>query len=166
MDIQFNIETGLVLDAMQIAPQKTAEFVRRALSRGANEVVREARSNVPKAFSELTNSIRAKEPPRSAGVLAIEVVVDSDHAAYVERGAGPGGWVPTDTLSDWIRIKGITPNSADTDEEDLVFMIKHHIYRHGTPAQPYLQPAFDSKESRINQLIQQAVQRALLVSGL
>lgn len=123
--------------------------VDKQLSRGRMELARLIRANAAKADSTLTNSIRSKR--KDIGLF--EVVAGANHARMVEEGTGPGGWVPTKSLEDWIQAKGISPNDPDMSKEDLVDLIQLSIFRKGTEARPFFRPSYEQMKPRLLQLV-------------
>ena len=113
----------------------TAKLLRRLSQEGVNK----AKASTPKAESTLTNSIRAKQQSPSYH----QVVAGVHYARYVEEGTGKGGWVPDQTMLDWMNVKGISPDNEDMSMEDLMYVIQKKIFNQGTPAQPFMKPAFE-----------------------
>jgi len=118
----------------------TAKLLRRLSQEGA----REAKRHTPKAESTLTNSIRTKQQSASHH----QIVADTHYAKYVEEGTGRGGWVPDQTMMDWLDVKGITPDDEDMSIEQLVYLIQTKIFYNGTPAQPFMKPALEHIRSK------------------
>jgi len=110
----------------------TAKIVNRAAQKGVNF----ARQQAPKADSTLTNSIRANRVTLSHQ----QIVAGAHYSKYVEDGTKKGGWVPAQTLTDWLNVKNITPADSEMSMEDLVFLVQKKIYNKGTPAQPFMAP--------------------------
>lgn len=126
-----------------------------ALGRGAAEVAREAKINAPKAFSTLTNAILDSRMDKAS----YKVSANTAYAPYVEDGSGPGGFPPLQSLMDWIRVKRIAPYRAGMSDESLAFLIRRSIEQHGINAEPYMAPALESKASRLQDLVDAAVNR-------
>lgn len=160
--INTRIDDRQVRRALQLAPVTMTRHIDRAVGRAAQVVARSARRNAPKAFSTLTNSIRAqrRSPFRQHVGPGVE------YGRMVEEGTGPGGTPPRQTLIDWIRVKGIRPNDPTMTMRDLEFVIGRKIRERGTPAQPYLQPALEENESAVTDLIRRGVERGLYELGL
>ena len=146
-----------IINSFNRMPPAVITEVDRQLSRGRMELARLIRTNAPKYDSTLTNSIRSKR--KDIGFF--EVVAGADYALMVEEGTGPGGWVPKESLEDWIKAKGITPNDPDMSRDELVNLIQLSIYRKGSPAQPFFKPAFEQMKPRLQQLVAQGVSKGL-----
>lgn len=162
LTVSIRLDDARVRAGFEKAPGALMRHISRNLHRGALEVSREARKNSPKAFSTLTHSITVeRETP-----FRYRVGSGVDYAPMVEDGAGSGGRPPRQSLLDWIRIKRITPNDPEVSADDLAYVIGRTIARKGTPAQPYLAPALESKRSRLLQLVEQGAEAGLREAGL
>lgn len=139
------------------APQVLIKHIDRAVLRTVQEIAREARQRAPEAYGTLRNSIKTRHPQDLVG----EVVTGTDYARMVEEGTDSGGFPPEQTMLDWIKRKGITPDDPRMDQEDLAYVLARAIALNGTPAQPFMQPALESKRARADQLIDQAIGRAV-----
>lgn len=156
-NLRITVDSKRLQQALQQGPKVLQKQLKLAVLRTVKEMAREAKRGAPKAESILTNSIHH----RMADPLTGLVLVGADYGRMVEEGTGPGGWPPVQDLIDWIRVQGITPNDPEMDERDLAFTMARSIAINGTPAQPYLRPAFASKKARAEQLINQAIDRAI-----
>lgn len=143
------------------SPQILRKHLDNAILRAVGEMARKAQSLVPKANSTLWTAIKPRQPEPLTG----EVVAGTDYARLVEEGTGPGGRPPVQTMLDWIKVHGITPNDPTMDQTDLAFVMARSIAQRGTPAQPFMKPAFEDKKARAQQLIDQALDRALAEMG-
>ncbi len=134
----------------------------KSLRRGANEVARVARRDAAKAFSTLTNSIRAlRERP-----LRWAVAPGVAYGGYVEEGRGPGGMPPVQSILDWIRVRRIQPRDPETTEGQLAFLIARKIAAQGIEPQPYLEPSLESKRARLERLVMLGTERGIRKAGL
>lgn len=156
--IQLNLDTQLLRQAFRRAPGKLRQEMRLALLRSVQEMARTARRNAPKAHSILTNSIGSSV---AADGLSAEVRATAQYARYVEDGTGPGGRPPIRTMIDWIKIHRITPNQPGMSERDLAFVLSRSIAIRGTPAQPFMLPAFNRHRVATVTRINDAIERAL-----
>lgn len=157
MSLQLTYDSRELQRAIRHSPAILAKHIDRAVDRIAQEMAVLARIGAPKAHSILTNSITVRRPDKLTG----EVVTGSAYARLVEQGTGPGGWPPQQTMLDWIRVHGIQPNDPEMDQQDLAYVMSRSIARKGTPAQPFMAPAFEQKKARAGQLLDQAVDKAL-----
>lgn len=104
------------------------------LHRAAEEAAREARLKVPRAFGLLGASIHVEQLDQNTFV----VVVGQSYGSSVEFGTKGGGFPNTEVIERWIKKKGISPNNPDLSIRQLSYLIARKIFKHGTPAQPYL----------------------------
>ena len=137
-----SIELGLSgSDALRYfkgTPARINRDIDRLLARLRNEGIRKAKNEAPKAETTLSNSILGRRVSQSHHTI----IANQHYARYVEEGTGPGGSVPQQSLEDWVRVKGITPTDIYTSEEQMMYLIARSIRRKGTPAQPYMKPAY------------------------
>lgn len=156
MKIDIRIADHASRDMMARAPGVIEQKLSLALSRGADEIAREAKRLAPKSMSTLTNSIRAEK----VNDLHFFVAPGVDYAPWVEGGRKPGK-LPgfRKGLLDWIK-KEIKP-ANDKELERLGFAISRAIGRRGIKPQPFMQPAFDNKKDRVKFLASAAIRTAM-----
>lgn len=161
MDFRYEINDAQVTRAFAIAPEAALRHAEAGLGRGAQEIARDAKRAAPKAFSTLVNAIAAsRESP-----LHYRVAAGVNYAIFPERGTGPGGHPPHQTMLDWIRVKRIEPRDPSMSARDLAFVIARSIARKGTKAQPYMRPALFGNRSRVLQLVREGALRGLRETG-
>lgn len=148
--------TPNVAEGLQRLPRAIITEMDAALARGAAEITREARERAPKDTSGLTNSII----PQRVSLLEHHIIAAREYASFQEDGTGPGGWPSLDRIMAWIRRKGITPHAAD-DDRGLAFLIRRKIRRQGTPAQPFMEPAFDAVAPKLHDRLRASVARGI-----
>lgn len=86
----------------------------------------------------------------------------SDYAEFVEFGRRAGRMPPVEAITEWVRKKGIADTysiktqrqskrdaSFDNRAQNIAFAIARKIARQGTPAKPFLFPAFEAKKGNI-----------------
>lgn len=156
MKIVISHDAHEVAEALKRAPREVAREVDKALRRGAVEVTRSARDKVPKAESELVQSIQ----PQRISQLEHHIRAAKAYASFVEDGTGPGGWVPLAKMLRWVARKGLT-SQAYADPVQLAKAIQRKIVRSGTPPQPFMAPALKENTSRLDSLLRAAVARGL-----
>lgn len=160
--IVHRVDNGRVEEALQRFPGVMARNLDAGAGRAAQEVAREERRRSPKAFSTLTNSIKADR----LAPMRYEVGPHVQYAGYPETGTGPGG-IPSDrALRDWIRVKRITPRDPGTTQEDLVFLIGRKILERGVRKQAYVEQTAKKMESRVHKLISDAAESGLREVGM
>lgn len=156
--ISVHVDDKDVLAAMLRAPTVIKAHVGRKLNRAALEVAREARRAAPKAFSTLTQSIRASRIAQ----LEYHVAPGVNYARAVEEGTKPHFPNP-DVLRPWVeRVLGAKGKEAD----NKAFMIARHISRHGTKAHPFMAPTAKKMEDRVMNLVREGVVDGLRAAGL
>lgn len=159
--IDLNNDTRLAL-ALKRAPKELVRGVAKAVKRGGNIGAREAKREAPKAESTLTNSIRAQQLTQ----LHTQIHTSTHYDGYVHEGTEKGGWVPLDTMLEWVRVKKIKPRNPKYDQRDLVYLIRRKIYEQGTPPNPFMQRAQKTTEPLFNQVVNDNIDKALARVGL
>lgn len=127
-EVVLQLNTRALLNYLQKSMGDIDATAAKILRRGTNEGVREAKRAAPKAESTLTNSINGKQVSLSHQ----QIVAGAHYSAYVEKGTKKGGWVPEQTLMDWLNVKNITPADSEMSMEELVYLIqtKNFLSRH------------------------------------
>lgn len=138
-------------------PATVLRHVDSALGRGAAEVSREARKRAPKNSSELVNRIA----PRRGSLLLHLVESAAEHSSYLEEGTEPGGQPSGATVLEWMRRAGVRPRTPGMNQFRLARLIRRSIAKNGIEAQPFMQPAFDAKRSRLAELVRGGVNRGI-----
>lgn len=157
MKISVTHNTDAVAEAVRKRGEAAIADVDRAMWRGAQEIARDAVTKMPK-FRTTTAAATNVE---HVGPLEWLVRFGTHYAKYVEDGSGPGGWVPTAEMMDWIRMKGIRPRDPGMSLRQLADLLQWHILQNGIRAQPFAQPALDSKFPRLVDLVNNAVRKHL-----
>lgn len=154
MELRVELNHLRVQEAFARAPARMTAAVEAALARGADELAVAAKRRAPKAFSTLTNSIRALR----AGELHYQVAAGAHYARMVEEGRPPGRQAGTQNgLVSWVRQKtGLTGTELDR----RTFLVARAIGRRGLRPQPYMQPALDEVENRLRAMAKGAAARA------
>jgi len=160
--LSIEIRSQRLGDALKVLPIHTLDEISLGVSRAAKEVARRMRKNAPKAFSTLAQSIK----DTTEGPLAKSVSPHVAYAEYVEQGSDSGGRPPIDALTDWIKVKGITPLDPNMDEEDLAFVMQDSIAFNGVLGQPYAAPTAMQMRPRVEQILDDSLSRAMAKAGL
>lgn len=142
IEVDHNIEQ--VRAAFRKAPLVMLKRADQSLAKSRERIVRGAKRNTAKAESTLTNSIFGKRVTIGEHFIG----VGAAHGRAVEEGTGPGGSPPIQSLLDWMRVKGIRGVDED-DTINIAFLIRKKIAFTGTPAQPYLRPAYRSERPKL-----------------
>lgn len=156
MRVSIRIHDADARAALARAPGVFVSRLAAWLTRGANELAREARGLAPKAFSTLTNSISVTREDELHWIIAPGVA----YGAFVEGGRRPGGMPGmSNGLREWIRLK-LRP-SSDKETDRLSFVIARAIGRKGIKPQPFMKPAFERKSDRVVELANAGVRQAV-----
>lgn len=151
--LSIRIDISGARDGLGKLPAAVVRAVDTKLARGAEEVAREAKGNSPKAFSHLTNSIRAER----ISDMHYRVSEGMNYGRPVEEGARPHR-VDSRKLIPWVeRVLGV----RGKDARSKAFLIARSIAMRGTRAQPYMQPATDIMRPRVQQLVMLGVEEGI-----
>lgn len=156
---------ALFARALAASPKQLEREMNGAIQRLVQEMARAARSKTPKATSLLTQSVM----PRMVSTLEGVVSAGVNYAQMAEEGTGlwgpqkkPSGKLPpTQNILDWIKVKHITPDDPEMDEEDLAFLIAQSIAARGTPSQPYFEPTLREYQPKGETMMTAAIERTL-----
>jgi HK97 gp10 family phage protein len=155
MRFEYKVSDEKVIQAFRQAAPTMAANLRVGLDRAAMTMVQaardELRANDSLAFSTLLNSIAYTR----VGNYEREVSPNADYAIYLEKGTKPGYYPPTFPIVGWLKARGAA------DPERTAFRVKKHIFRAGTKAQPFWQPAYEQAEPKMRQIIEEYVARGV-----
>lgn len=155
MRIELRYDDAAARAALHKAPDVVLRMLGGAIERGAQELAREARDKAPKAFSTLTNSIRALRE----GDLHWSVAPGVNYAPFVEGGRMPMRKMPPKgSLLAWIKFRLKVGEKA---AERMEYVIARAIQRQGIKPQPFMAPAFEAKKGRVVELANEAMRRAV-----
>lgn len=138
-------------------PDKLKAYLNPAIQRGAIEIARSAKAEAPQAFGTLANAITQSFFPNDLEAI---VKANTNYAFFVEKGTKGGGMPSNEAILDWIKVKNIDPRNGNT-QRDLAFLIRRKIFKEGTPAQPFMEPAFENNKQQVSDRIQQAINKAI-----
>lgn len=160
----FEISTnaGPLAQVLRNSPATIKQYLSPELTKSALLIAREAKRNA-KANGSMAHSILINSINSYTSLDGLEAVAfaGANYAWYVENGTSGGGYPNQQTIIDWLRVKHIKPADPETSEKELAYLIARKIALHGTPAQPFMEPAFQTeKEATINR-VNTAVQRAI-----
>lgn len=161
MSLELTVNSRALQRAMQAGPQILGKHLTRAIERVVLEMAREARRRAPKAFSTLTNAISSVMVSPAEG----QVFAGVDYARAVEEGTRGGRMPPRQNLEDWIRVRRIQPDDPDMSPRDLAFVMARAIAKKGTPAQPFMRPAYEAQRAKAEARISSAIDAALTEIG-
>jgi len=147
--------------AMRQFPDIMLRHVARGTHRAAEEVAREEKQVVPKAFSTLVNSIKSS----SVSQTAYRVGPGVNYADAVEFGTDPGTFPDIQHIREWLRVKHIAPQNSDFDERDLAYFIARGIFRHGIKPQPFAAPTVKKMAPRVHEIVNASIRTGLREAG-
>jgi|GEM_PF-1540916 HK97 gp10 family phage protein len=124
----------------------------------AKHAKRKVRENGSMAHSTLIDSIQSSVAGN--GLEAI-IYAGVNYARYIEEGTRGGGYPNQQTIIDWLRVKHIEPNNPETSEKELAFLIARKIALHGTPAHPFMEPAFQAEKNATLNRVNASINRAM-----
>lgn len=162
MRIEVRYDDSVPREMLRRAPDLFRRRLALALERGAQEVAREARGRAPKAFSTLTNSIRAMRENDLHWTVAPGV----NYGTWVEGGRMPMRRTGTrNGLLEWIKLK-ILPGGSEKEIDRLGYVIARAIGRRGIEPKPFMQPAFEAKRQRVIELANASMREAVaMING-
>ncbi len=165
MSLEMRVESDRLRRAMAKRPSQLAVALNDVVGRTVLEVARTARRRAPKATSRLVNAIGGIQTAPLEGLVLAATdyaqAVEDGTGVYGETGTPSGRMPPVANILDWIRVARILPDDPDMDQADLAFVIARNIARSGTPAQPFMEPAFERHRDRFRRRIEAAVERVL-----
>lgn len=155
MKIECSINSEKVLAAFRRAPETMNRSLDKGLDRAAVKMARTAqdklRDNGSIAFSTLIQSISS----RRVGQFTRIVEPAAKYAVFVEEGTKPGYMPNGYALAAWLKVRG----AANPKRQS--FALAKHIFRHGTKAHPFWEPAFNDAEPEMRQIIGRAVAQGI-----
>lgn len=164
-DLRIDFESSALQEALRRKPVELTRELSLTIGRIVLEMARTAKRHAPKATSQLVNSISSVQPNALEGLVFAGVA----HAQAVEQGTGvfgvavrPSGKTPpVQRIEDWIKVRRITPRDPKMDTRDLAWAIAQAIGRTGTPAQPFMRPAYVDHYASAVRRIQATIKRVL-----
>ena len=155
MKVEYKVDAGRVKWAFRRAPNQMARAFDSGLDRAAMEMVKaaqtELRRNDSLAFSTLVMAIAYER----SGRFERDVKPNTDYAVYLEKGTRPGYWPKRGPIAAWLKARGVGDPKAATAR------VARHIFKHGTKAHPFWEPAFEEAEPKMRQIIDRYVQRGI-----
>lgn len=126
---------------------KTQRNVKIEVDRWGKKIQADARRNAPVDTGNLRRSI--KESKANNGFTSV-VKVDAEYGVFVEYGTSKH-FPPTESLEGWARRK--------LGNEKLAFLVARKIFKKGTPAQPFLFPAFEKNRKKFIRAVKAVLKR-------
>jgi hypothetical protein len=166
-------DAGLRRALEQLVSQSRAK-IKNEVSRSTRATHRAASAKAPVATGELKKSLQYYyELDMMRGVVEIT----SPYGQWVEGSANnyalgrrPGKWPPADPILQWVIIKGIPQKWFGEDNianrEAATFLVRRKIGQKGTPAQPFLKPAYETEAPKFAENVQRLMTDSIKKSGL
>ena len=161
IDVRSNV-AGLH-DAAKKAPAKFEQAYDRLGQRAASELARKAKNEAPQHDGALINSITHQRITLGQWVAGTPM----PYAPHVEEGTNGGGFVPMQTLVEWIKRKRLVSRNPRVDRDGLAFLIQRSIYTKGTKANPFMARTEAAMRPRVQQIFDAGLQKVVddVVSG-
>lgn len=132
----------------QLSDTVLDKYLKQGAHVAGARVQSEARELVPVDTSALRISIE-NSASQSSGELIQSVGPTQPYGKDIEFGRPPGTYVSPAALAGWAKRKGLNP-----------YAVSKSIQKKGSPAQPFMFPAFDKNVTEIPSIIAQAVVNA------
>lgn len=98
----------------------------------AKDIKEDAKRRAPKDLGKLQDGIKFRVVKNKKSIVA-RIVSEADYSAFVEFGTSPH-FPPWDELEGWAQRHGFGEGGG--------FLVARSISKKGTPAQPFMHPAF------------------------
>ena len=105
---------------MATIKESVSQFLKKVIS----DILLDQESKNIRASGKSAQSLRFEATPDGGKLFGV------DYFKYQERGRGPGGFPPIQSIIDWVNSKGITPESGSI--EGMAFAISKKIAKNGT----------------------------------
>lgn len=127
----------------------------QGLKESAARIVAGAKTRLKDNGSVATGMLRNSGSVRPQVDGTVDAGFYADYAYWVEYGRKAGGMPPVKLIKEWVRKKHITSNEKEIDS--MAFAIARNIAANGTKAKPFLTPSYEENKSRIDDIIQKAI---------
>lgn len=157
---------GMYIDFDQVAFQQfkrnKKQFTREVLTKAAQglnnsaaRIVAEAKQKIKDNGSIATGMLRNSGSVRPQVDGTVDAGFYAEYAYWVEYGRKAGGMPPVKLIAEWVRKRHIT--SDESEIESIAFAIARNIAANGTKAKPFLTPSYEENKSRIDEIMQKAI---------
>ena len=127
----------------------------QGLKDSAARIVAVAKTHLKDNGSVATGMLRNSGSVRPQVDGTVDAGFYAEYAYWVEYGRKAGGMPPVKLIKEWVRKKHITSNEKEIDS--MAFAIAKNIAANGTKAKPFLTPSYEENKSRIDDIIQKAI---------
>lgn len=127
----------------------------QGLKESAARIVAVAKTHLKDNGSVATGMLRNSGSVRPQVDGTVDAGFYAEYAYWVEYGRKAGGMPPVKLIKEWVRKKHITSDEKEIDS--IAFAIARNIAANGTKAKPFLTPSYEENKSRIDDIIQKAI---------
>ena len=127
----------------------------QGLKESAARIVAVAKINLKDNGSVATGMLRNSGSVRPQVDGTVDAGFYAEYAYWVEYGRKAGGMPPVKMIQEWIRKKHIAGNEKEI--ESMAWAVAKSIAANGTKAKPFLTPSYEENKSRIDDIIQKAI---------
>ena len=127
----------------------------QGLKESAARIVAEAKIKLKDNGSIATGMLRNSGSVRPQVDGTVDAGFYAEYAYWVEYGRKAGGMPPVKMIQEWIRKKHIAGNEKEI--ESMAWAVAKSIAANGTKAKPFLTPSYEENKSRIDDIIQKAI---------
>lgn len=135
--------------------EKVLSKAELGLKDSAARIVAEAKIKLKDNGSIATGMLRSSGSVRPQVDGTVDAGFYADYAYWVEYGRKAGGMPPVKLIAEWVRKRHIT--SDESEIESIAFAIAKNIAANGTKAKPFLTPSYEENKSRIDGIMQKAI---------
>jgi len=161
---------GMYIDFDQAAFRKfkmnKRKFEARVLTKASDglkdsaaRIVAVAKTRLKDNGSVATGMLRNSGSVRPQVDGTVDAGFYADYAYWVEYGRKAGGMPPVKLIAEWVRKRHIT--SDESEIESIAFAIARNIAANGTKAKPFLTPSYEENKSRIDEIMQKAINQVV-----
>ena len=129
------------------------------LKDSAARIVAEAKIKLKDNGSIATGMLRNSGSVRPQVDGTVDAGFYADYAYWVEYGRKAGGMPPVKLIAEWVRKRHIS--SDESEIESIAFAIARNIAANGTKAKPFLTPSYEENKSRIDEIMQKAINQVV-----
>ena len=129
------------------------------LKYSAARIVAVAKTRLRDNGSVATGMLRNSGSVRPQVDGTVDAGFYADYAYWVEYGRKAGGMPPVKLIAEWVRKRHIS--SDESEIESIAFAIARNIAANGTKAKPFLTPSYEENKSRIDEIMQKAINQVI-----
>lgn len=131
----------------------------QGLKESAARIVAVAKINLKDNGSVATGMLRNSGSVRPQVDGTVDAGFYAEYAYWVEYGRKAGGMPPVKLIAEWVRKRHIS--SDESEIESIAFAIARNIAANGTKAKPFLTPSYEENKSRIDEIMQKAINQVI-----